>query len=580
MLRANPVRFSSFGSWIHRAARIVSTSVAVLSIETAARAQGISGPGVVVEELRVALADNGTTSTTWMQAKLQQNVTGAEVPVVWTLAIPPSTSVDIASSSWLDALEAATAPRVKPLEGPIPNDACAIASHPDLISSGDCGAVPSIEAVSLANSQSELDALATPWGVSKTSLEVASGVWSTAGTRVLAIMWHGGTSTMSIRLQGPGRRMPRMRSLSTPTTMYLIGDTRLGVVGLEEREVSMDSLRWLSTTSTTYASERSALTASLLGVVDSSDTAMLSRSTMDGTIFVESAIDGYLRRAFDRGEATGDEGQVRQRVQTRLGQPSEIGTPCARGDLVSAVCTPGAGASATDWMAGQADDLAFAFAGGTGPANRWVTRITAQARAASFEPLITKAAESSPVIKIATYDWDALCPTEQAGAGGAAGSAGSNGTSGSSNGGAGSYVPVSGAAGSTGESTTGEDIATGIEAAGVIAQMADGCSCGSGTEEPESDDEASSCSGDSSSDSSGDSCSSSGGDSSGDSCSSSGGESSESGCSSGSPSSEGSSQCTVSRRTKRRSRLSPFVLALAAIVLPLRRMGRKESVRT
>ncbi|MFO0658570.1 MAG: hypothetical protein U0165_01865 [Polyangiaceae bacterium] len=583
---------------------------AIVGVASSARAQGIRGSGVVVDEIRVALAQHASSSTTWIQARTHSLTPESTAPVVWTLVVPPSTTVDLVPSSWLDALESATAPRVLAPWSAKPSSECEEPTGTGVSVRGDVGPTQAIEGVAIASSVGELSWIASSWGVSVMDVSVPSSVWANSGTKVLVLKWRGHDASVALRLHGPSASLPLWGSATTPTTVWVIGDERRTLSGVSEGIVKSTDLWWMSPTTTTYETVRQSLLDGGRSVIECAGMAPLSRDVLSAGDTIEGALSGYVRRSIERGEASGETDTMLARAKAQLEKNLVLASPCGRGDLVNAGCVSEVGASSSELVTGAADDLAFAFSGSVRPSERWVTRLSSRASETSAATLVSQPSGVVSAVRSPLDSWTELCPAIEPGTGGSggtssgasgsSGSSGSTGASGASGGsgtngaagsgasghggknGAGGYAGsgyTSGVGGS--DSTTGEDVAAGIEAAATVADAANGCFGSTEPNEPEESDDSDSCSGDSSSDESSDSCSGSSSDSSsGDSCDSSSSGSSDSGCSSSSGSSSGSGDCSVSRRGRRRTKLSQVVLGLAAMVLPLRRMTCKKNVRT
>ena len=99
--------------------RRLSTSALALALLAAPRMAGATsrlfvddhaGAGSRLAHVREARAEGPTRVTTWISA----HVEGAPAHVAWVLSLPPDAAVDVGATSWLDALESATAPRRPP----------------------------------------------------------------------------------------------------------------------------------------------------------------------------------------------------------------------------------------------------------------------------------------------------------------------------------------------------------------------------------------------------------------------------------------------------------------------------------
>jgi hypothetical protein len=436
------------------------------------------------------------------------------------------------------------------------------------------------------------------------------------GGRLLALRLQAplaAASTITVRIHGNGvdlGALPLLRSPSqaVPFVLWLAGSSRGKVQGVGEVEMEPSALRWLSATATNYESLRRSMLEKSKGanvVLEVAGPGPLRDLTaLPGGNDIPAFLDAYLRRAFERGEASGDLGSASDKARDALDGTHPDG--CPRGDLLPAedfTCTlPGTQAPLVP--SPGADDLSFVYPGNA--ALRWVSRVAGLVPATGALPQVSAGFPGGDPVSVLLTPasvWDGLCsPVTPGGQGGSSGIGGKNGGSG-----AGGPGP-SGVGGSGGSEAGGSDdldaAASAVDAGCSCANVfvgescngsssdgsegdAESCNCNdtSSTEEGDSEDSGDSSSegcscGDSSSEGEGegDSCSGSdsGSEDPGDSCSGSEGSGGSDAC--GSSSSGGGESCgkdcSVSRRGRRPPRLSKWLVLAAAAALPLRRWTR------
>jgi hypothetical protein len=576
-----------------------------------------------VTEARVALARGPSRSTLWAQARLE----GAADAVLWVVPLPAGAAADVSQAGLLDALEEATAPRVRPpADAPPSGLSCSVPTALEVVTSGDAeqGVFPS--ATAIADSTEAALAQAVAWGFDTGALDekqlalaLATDGARAAGRFLLLRMEppDGASATITLRVHGPSIAALPMSLLQAdasplPFTVWLLGDGRGAAEGLKELALQPGDLRWSPSGKSNYSDALAQALAGAAGkgvVIEAAGSAPLRSTTVvPGVGSAPSAVDAYLVRAATRADEPFSLGPASEQIHKTLVPSAVFAEACPRGDLAAPVgwaCSeagPGDAASSELLAPGQgADDLRFVFGGSV--AARWVTRlagqIPAQSAGRSFAPLFGGAGGVS-IVKQPAAPWADLCSGSSSGAmggvmGGATGGAPGGGFGagvGQGQGGArstddpgydsgASQVDVRtstsfSCSGSGNDSCSGSSDGAEHDGCGKSTDegdegASDGCSCSDSSEGSDGCDSSSSDGSDGC-----DSSSSSGGDSCG---SSSGGGESCSGSSGGGEScSGGSNNCSVSKRGagRGRSKLSRVALLAAALALPLRRWRRRK----
>jgi hypothetical protein len=564
-------------------------------------ARGPSGE-VQIKEARSALSRGPARSTAWHQLLLQG---GNAAELLWLLPVPPGAAVDVAATSFFDGLEEATAPRVLAPSGSPPGNQACLKPSPEVVTSGEGGSSP----LALLGQEVFSEPGAVAPGVEKLGYSLSSadaaalGQALGGGGRLLALRLQpplAEAATITVRIHGNGvdlGALPLLRSSSqaVPFVLWLAGSSRGKVQGVGEVEMEPSALRWLTSAETNYASLRRSMLEKSKGanvVLEVAGPGPLRDLTaLPGGNDIPAFLDAYLRRAFERGEASGDLGSASDKARDALDDAHPDG--CPRGDLLPpegfSCALPGTQAPLVP--SPGADDLSFVYPGNA--ALRWVSRVAGLVPAAGALPQVSASFPGGDPVSVLLTPasvWDGLCsPVTPGGQGGSSGIGGKNGGSG-----AGGPGPsgIGGSGGSEAEESDLDTAASAVDAGCSCANVFVGESC-NGSSSDGSDGDAESCNcndtsstgedsssegcscGDSSSDGEGDSCSGSD-SSSGDSCSGSEGSGGSDAC--GSSSSGGGESCgkdcSVSRRGRRPPRLSKWLVLAAAAALPLRRWTR------
>ena len=575
-----------------------------------------------VTEARIAVARSLASTRGWYSFRV--NGTAGDIGIV--LPVSAGAQVDFGLPSFLDALEAATSPRVVP-----PGEdeiQCAASSGKALVETeGDFAASAAVAPAEaeIIDSVDGVRQWATTRGLTISPTLDAKLVVSGASHFVVAryAMPAGLSRTRPLRVVTPGDAPSFPLDLVEAGTedvsvhAFAIGRHRATLSG---STAALD-LTSLSFDAAAVSSNYEDLVADALGppgtvLIEGASHAAWRDSVSVGVPSadpIDSVIKTYFTRAATTGEATLDADTCIGQSAVILGQSAGVGSTCPR----ATVGVAGGGAACTDDTTGPgqvdpellrcgglADDVAVALSE-LEPDEAWITRGVLRIPAANAGPKVTAAFPGgeeglSPVVEAAKLDLSG-CGEGGSGAGGA--STGPSGSTGSSqpppatSGGGRVEVPVYAHDGcSCDGSWVVVDTILADESTAPDGYYESGDSC-SGDTTPDTStgdtvgyessptDE---CSGDTTtSDSSLDGCSCDGTTDSGDSYASDacGGDSSSSdSCGGDSGSNDGcsgDSSCTAARTNRgrpriRRYKVSVFVYGFLFVVIPLRRLGRKK----
>ncbi len=590
-------------SFFRLAAAPATLGAALALVAPDARAMGavVTSPPSAssATELRVALSlgaaagagttgvDSGTLTrvTRWVSLRVHGDAT----EFAWVLPVRAGAFVDQASDAWLEALEAASAPRIVP---PDVSPPCGMAGGVDV--EGDLVHAPTVppDAIATAPDAATLATQLAAWGFGLPP-DVASAIdaAAAAGDAFVAARFPAAspdvvTRTVRITEDEPSPAAYSLDALplagggsTTGVTAYILGDTRVGW-GAPGGSGAGDSLAldpstilWLPDGASTYSSARDALLqAHPRGWLE--ETAgrgpLFFRTPVPGAAAVAAVTEEYYARASAYGDAALDPATCDGRALAVATSAATVSTACARGALAviapAAPCAEGvpSGQIAADALrcGNAADDLALALSGLV-PQEAYLTRARSLFAAGTsdgdglLQPVAN--ADRGPVLKAAAYSKACV---------------GRDGGEPSPGAGAGVGVGVGVGAGATIGSTDDGGDPGPVDTPGAVL----------GAATDSSSDDGSGCGGDSSSaSSSGDSCG--GGPSSTDPSGSSSGDASSSssdGCGGGGGGSEssGSSDCAAAGgRSRRSSPASRVLLSLALVAGVLRRARSRSGTR-
>lgn len=579
----------------HAAAKALG-AISVLSLLLSAKPAAALGAFVVqppasarVTEVRTAIAASGGQRTTWSQLRAK----GTAKAFAWVLPLHDDTVVDASTSAFFDALEDATATRIRPPGTPPTGATCALSKSPETVTVGDAEPYLFPELVNLAPTIADVAKTLDDWGFEDKAVSAPTSTEGVTGYLVLRFSPPPSSfATLTVRITEtapPAVEQTMLEALPTlrlETTTYLIGAERGRLPSATLLEIAASSVSWRDASRTTYREVRDSLLATTRAgfVVESADTSAISTTKAVAEATVPSLVDAYLSRVRDRGEATFDFEETRADILADQAAGAVTATPCPRGDLAGkAVCQR---EDSPRHLDDDSDDLAFALSGAK-VITRLAGAIAPNERGVAASVAFVDAAmqAEAPVIRTPTPVWSLVCSNLPSTGGGS-----SNGTGGAGSGkGAGKGTGT----GRSGEADGDTENAVGTEPTSNVTVLCDGSSrdaagdgaCSSGSDA--SNDSCSSDSGDGSNDSCGssdgeaDSCSNSDGS---DSCSGSDGSGAD-GCSNAdgsAPSCDGASaggdscgNCAVTGgKPSKRIRISPITLGLACVASLLRRRTR------
>jgi hypothetical protein len=487
-------------------------------------------------------------------------VRGTAAQFAWLLPVRAGAFVDTASDAWLEALAAATTPRVVP---PDPTPPCGIPGGAEVEGSFTHALTTPPESMAVAADMVSLQAALASWGLVMTT-DVAQGMAAAfaAGDSVVALQFAAATGDVVTRTVRVVDDSPESFSLSllgggaqpVDVTAYAFttGASALG----SGPPVAMDpmAILWTSAGTSTYATASAEALAASPGawLFESMGPAPLFDSIpVANSDPIPSATTTYFYRASAYDDASESPATCADTASAWATSDATVATACPAGSLARVgdpTCQELVGAGQLDPSAlrcgGIADDLAIALSG-LAPASTWITRarsaiaaeapgedstVVASPGPSAFGPVVTASGYAETCEDAGTAAAPSAPPDPGFSGSGSGGSAGPGSDPG----------PTAGAAAA-------------VQATGAAANVAVAASDGCGGDSSDSSDD-DSCSGDSSepTDDSGSGCSGGGG-----------GDSSD--------------DCTMSRHRKSRtSRVALVLVALAAMARRRRRAQRER----
>ncbi|MBK9262865.1 MAG: DUF2330 domain-containing protein [Polyangiaceae bacterium] len=425
-------------------------------------------------EQRVAVAVGQTRTTIWTSLRLD----AASGPVGLLIPVPAGAALDHSSDAWLEALDAATAPRIFPPTGS--SHACP-GESPDLWIpfhvTSDLAEIPSvkpIESTVLADAPAVFAWAATNgFGISP---DVASALENMPGMRFFVERFVAPpapfvTSTLRVVLPSQTPVLPlaltRAGASDLRVTAWFVGAGRASLTGASPVKLHLENLLWnASSQDSNYVDLRA---SELLGVgpaavvteASSHDALVKDVAIAGGTQAITGVVRGYFQRAknhLDIDESIATDPCI-SNAAVSLESPLDVASSCPRADLGVVGGGPGCveapNGSQVDpdklRCGAKADDLAIALSG-LKPASTWLTRVTmmitkdtaGQTWPIAFTPA---APDVDPILTATSIDFSGC---------GASSSSGSS-SGGSTSGGSTSGSPWSGSSsgGGSGNSTSG-----------------------------------------------------------------------------------------------------------------------------
>ncbi|XXT19860.1 DUF2330 domain-containing protein [Sorangium sp. So ce429] len=402
----------------------------------------LPGAGQASVEQRVAVAAGPERTTLWTSLRFQ----GPSGPVAVVVPVPPLAALDVSSDAWLEALEAATAPRVLPPEGVdayCPGEAGAGAPFDMTGQLAHEAALAPVEVTLLADA----DAVAR-WAASAglaLSAEAAAQLAQLQGVRFAAARFDapGGpalTKTLRIVTGGGEPLLPlsltRADNSGVLVTAWLLGDGRGALSGAAPVTLPPASLTW---DASAQRSDYTALREEILGqagsdgaLVEAAGHEALSRSIALGSDRVDSVVAAYFARASTYGDASGAPGSCAAVAAAALASSLKVAASCPRAEhgVVDGApeCAESPRWDETDpdlLRCGPiADDLAVGLSG-LAPSSVWLTRVSlrlAAGQSGADWPLTFGAGPSvAPIVRAGSIRLDE-CSGDTGGDGAGAGS--------------------------------------------------------------------------------------------------------------------------------------------------------------
>ncbi|WP_437734235.1 DUF2330 domain-containing protein [Sorangium sp. So ce1335] len=447
----------------------------------------LPGAGQTAVEQRVAVAAGPERTTLWTSLRFQ----GASGPVALVVPVPPLAAIDVSSDAWLEALEAATAPRVLPPEGAAPSCPGEEGAPAPFDMTGQLAHEPTLKPVEVTV-LADADAVAQ-WAASAglaLSPETAAQLGALQGVRFAAARFDapGGpaiTRTLRVAMGGGAPLLPlsltRAGDGDVLVTAWLLGDGRGALSGAAPVTLPPASLTWDASAQRSDYVELRAEALAEAGpdgaLVEGAGHEALSRSLAIGSDSVDSVIAAYFERADAYGDLPDGPGSCAAAAAAALASSLEVAASCPRAEhgVVdgAADCAESPRRDETDpelLRCGPiADDLAVGLSG-LAPSSVWLTRVSlrlAAGQSGADWPLVFGDGPSvAPIVRAGNLRLD-----ECSGEGGGAG-AGPGGSSGGGPGGLGGG-PSTGGWSTTGGPSGGDDPYYYDEPA---ADM--GCGCG------------------------------------------------------------------------------------------------------
>jgi uncharacterized membrane protein YgcG len=476
--------------------------------------------------VREATATAGGRMVRWGSVEVR----GTASTMAWIIPAAQGAALDLASDAWLEALEAASAPRVVPPDVTPP---CGIPGGVEVEGDFTHTATAAPGTVVVASDRPALDAALASFGLSVTSdLAPAVDASFTAGNAMVALIYPEVSADMVTRTvrvvdtSPPALPLALVEAGASPVSVTAFAFGGGSVAIGDQPPVSMDAsaVVWLSDGTSSYPSVRDTLLAANPGAwlfETGGHDVVFEGVPVPGATATPSLTSSYYFRAAAYGDATAAPDTCTDNASAIAQSGSLVAPSCPAGSLARvgeppSQCQQIVGAGEIDpsllGCGGIADDLAMALSS-LAPTQTWITRV--RGSIAPWTPgqdssvtAATAPGPYGPVVTASGYADPCTAPDSS-------GNPGTEGSGTSSNGsGGGTSAEGNGGTGGGGGSGGGSVVA-GVSAATQVASVAadssDSC-------DGDSSDDADSCGGDtSSSDDGGGGCGGSA-DATGDSC--------------------------------------------------------------
>lgn len=445
-------------------------------------------------------------------------VRGTASSVAWLIPARQGAAVDLASDAWLEALEAASAPRVVPPDITPP---CGIPGGVEVEGDFTHTVTAAPGTVAVAQERSTLDATLAGFGLSLTS-NIAPSVDAVfaAGDAVVALIYTDVSSdlvTKTVRVVDTSPSslpLALLESATTPVsiTAFAFGDGSVAVGELPPMSMNASAVVWRSDGTSSYPSVRDGLLAASPGAwlfETGGHELVFDGMPVPGGTTTPALSSSYFFRAASYADATGAPDSCTNDTSVVAQSDATVAAACPGGSLArvgSTACQEIVGAGEIDpstlRCGGIADDLAMALSG-LSPGRTWITRVrgslapwssgqdttlTATTAAGPYGPVVTASGYAEPCSAAPGSTTGTGTTSSSGQTSGSSGGGGGGGGGGNGNGNEGS--------GSTGDpGGSGGGALIGVSAAQTVAAAADSTDGCSG----DSSDSSDSCSGDTSS---------------------------------------------------------------------------------
>ncbi len=437
-------------------------------------------------------------------------VRGTASTVAWLIPGRQGAALDLASDAWLEALEAASAPRVVPPDITPP---CGIPGGVEVEGDFTHTVTAAPGTVAVTHERSALDATLALFGLSLTS-NIAPSVDAifAAGDAVVALIYTGVSSdlvTKTVRVVDTSPSslpLALLESATTPVsiTAFAFGDGSIAVGELPPMSMNASAVVWRSDGTSSYPSVRDDMLAASPGAwlfETGGHDLVFDGMPVPGGTTTPALTSSYFFRAASYADATGAADGCTNDTSEVATSDATVAPACPGGSLArigSTACQEIVGAGEIDpstlRCGGIADDLAMALSG-LSPGRTWITRVRGSLApwSSGQDTTVTAATAAGPYGPVVTASGYAEPCSAAPGSTTGTGTMSSSGqASGSSGGGGGSGYEGSGTADPGG---SGGEALIGVSAAQTVAAAADSTEgCGG-----DSSDSSDSCSGDTSS---------------------------------------------------------------------------------
>jgi hypothetical protein len=474
------------------AAAVLALLVAPSTPALALGAVVTSPPGAsTAVSVREAVSASGGTTVRWGSVEIR----GTASTVAWLVPARQGAALDLASDAWLEALEAASAPRVVPPDVTPP---CGIPGGVEVEGDFTHTVTAAPGTVAVAQDRPSLDAALAGFGLSVTS-DLAPSVDAafSAGSAIVALVYSDVptdliTRTVRIVDTSPATfPLALLEAGAAPVsiTAFAFGNGSVAVGELPPLSMNAAAVLWLSDGTSSYPSARDGLLAASPGAwlfETGGHDVVFDGMPVPGGTWTPALTTSYFFRAASYADATDAPDGCTNDANAVAQSNSTVATACPQGSLARigngpATCQEIVGAGEIDPAAlrcgGISDDLAMALSGLT-PARTWITRVRGSLAAwttgqdDSLAPA-TAAGPYGPVVTAAGYAEPCAATSTSSGGTGTSnpGQAGPSSSGGPGSGGTGGSGDPGGGGGGGGVIVA----VSAAQTAGAVADSSEGC---------------------------------------------------------------------------------------------------------